>query len=89
MRLIDVDALFEKLNKKQIPWNRRINDIIMAQPTAYDVEKVEGRLEKELEFADEEKRRCIAENPLQFDSAKGYATGISNALEIVRNGGKE
>ena len=40
MRLIDVDALFEELNSKKIPWNRRINDIIMAQPTAYDVEKV-------------------------------------------------
>ena len=46
MRLIDVDALFEELNNKQIPWNRRINDIIMTQPTAYDVEKVERHLEE-------------------------------------------
>ncbi len=39
-RLIDADALFKVLNDKNIPWNRQINDIIMAQPTAYDVEKV-------------------------------------------------
>ena len=45
MRLIDADALFEELNNKQIPWNRRINDIIMEQPTAYDVEKVVDRME--------------------------------------------
>ena len=43
MRLIDVDALFEELNSKKIPWNRRINDIIMAQPTAYDVERLRSR----------------------------------------------
>ena len=44
MRLIDVDVLFEELNSKQISWNRRINDIIMAQPTAYDVEKVDEQI---------------------------------------------
>lgn len=44
MRLIDVDVLFKELNSKQIPWNRRINDIIMAQPTAYDVEKVDEQI---------------------------------------------
>ena len=46
MRLIDVDALFEELNDKDIPWNRRINDIIMAQPTAYDIENVMEQLEE-------------------------------------------
>ena len=45
MRLIDVDVLFKELNNKQIPWNRSINDIIMAQPTAYDVESVVKRFE--------------------------------------------
>jgi len=62
-------------------WNTR--------PPVYNVEKVVERLEKELKLADEEKRRCITENPLQFDCVKGYATGIYNAIEIVRNGGKE
>lgn len=45
-RLIDADALFKELNDNNIPWNRQINDIIMAQPTAYDVEKVVAELEK-------------------------------------------
>ena len=46
MRLIDVDALFEELNDKDIPWNRRINDIIMAQPITYDIENVIEQLEE-------------------------------------------
>lgn len=46
MRLIDADALLAELNEKEIPWNRRINDIIMNQPTAYDVDKVIEQLEE-------------------------------------------
>lgn len=56
--------------------------------TAYDVDAVCEELEEELRLADKEKERCIEENPLQFDSAKGYSNGIANAIEIVRNGGK-
>lgn len=44
-------------------------------------------LEKELKLSDKEKERCAKENPMQFDSAKGYSTGIANALDIVRKGG--
>lgn len=43
-----------------------------------------NRLEQELELADEEKERCARENQLQFDSAKGYSTGIYNAIEIIK-----
>ena len=64
-------------------------DVIEAWNTRKPIDDMVERLEKELELADEEKRRCVVENPLQFDSAKGYAIGISNALEIVRNGEKE
>lgn len=46
-------------------------------------EAVMAELENELKLADEEKERCSRENPLQFDTAKGYATGISNAIEII------
>lgn len=88
MRLIDADKL-EDVNFSECMDSMEIMTVIDAQPTAYNVEKVEKQLEKELELADEEKRRCATENPLQFDSAKGYAAGISNALEIVRKGGKE
>lgn len=55
--------------------------------TAFDLDKVVAELEKELNLADVDKERCLKENPLQFDSAKGYAHGIANAIEIVRKGG--
>lgn len=47
-------------------------------------EKIIEKLKKELKLADEEKLRCARENPLQFDSAKGYAHGVGNAIEIVK-----
>ena len=47
-------------------------------------EKIIEKLEKELKLADEEKLRCARENPLQFDSAKGYANGVANSIEIVK-----
>ena len=46
--------------------------------------RIIDELEKEYKLAEEEKRRCVSENQLQFDSAKGYSIGIWNALEIVR-----
>ena len=47
-------------------------------------EKIIEKLEEELKLVDEEKLRCARENPLQFDSAKGYAHGVGNAIEIVK-----
>ena len=58
-------------------------------PTAFDKEKVIDELREELNLSDAEKERCARENPLQFDSAKGYANGIANAIEIVEKGGIE
>ena len=54
-----------------------------------DVDAVVAELEKELKLADAEKERCAKENPLQFDTAKGYANGVSIAIDIVRNAGTE
>ena len=62
---------------------------VEEQPTAFDVEKVIEQLNKELELADEEKRRCTIENMLQFDEVKGYARGMACAIEIVKRGGRE
>lgn len=62
---------------------------VEEQPTAFDVEKVVALLEEELKLADDEKARCIKENPIQFDSAKGYAHGIAVAIEIVKRGGRD
>ncbi len=60
---------------------------IVDFPTAYDMDKVIERLQIELSAADKEKEQCAKENPLQFDVVKGYAQGISVALEIVKSGG--
>lgn len=54
---------------------------------AYDPESVVAELEKEYDLADKEKARCMEENFLQYDEAKGYASGIDAAISIVR--GKE
>lgn len=62
-----------------------IQERVENLPTAYDVDAVYKELEEELKLSDNEKERCIKENPLQFDSAKG----IANAIDIVRNGGKK
>lgn len=95
MRLIDADEF-----KKQIAGMAVINnfpaekankmcELIDCQPTVYDVDKVVERLESELSLADKEKKRCVKENPLQFDESKGYARGIAVALEIIKSGGIE
>ena len=47
-------------------------------------EKIIEKLEEELKLADEEKLRCARENPLQFDSAKGYEHVVGKAIEIVK-----
>ena len=58
-------------------------------PTAFDKEKVIANLREELKLAEIEKERCITESPSQFQSAKGYANGVSFGLEIVEKGGIE
>ena len=44
MRLIDVDKLFKTLNKLEIPFYADINNVIISQPTAYNVDKVVEQL---------------------------------------------
>ena len=70
-------------------YRKSILQIIDDQPTAFDKEKVIEELREELNLSDAEKEGCARENPLQFDSAKGYANGIANAVEIVEKGGIE
>ena len=98
MRLIDADMLTEKVTKwlNPDPNADRMVDIddiaasvlmeIEEQPTAFDAETVVALLKEELQSADDEKAKCIKENPIQFDSAKGYAHGIAVAIEIVKRG---
>lgn len=91
-RLIDADE-FQKqivgmaiLNNYPPDKANALCKLVDSQPTAFDVEKVIEELEEELKLADDEKARCIKENPMQFDSAKGYAHGIAVAIEIVKRG---
>lgn len=88
--LISRKSLIENLNKfAPEHYNALVNDLIMKEPTAFDKKKVIEELREELNLSDAEKERCARENPLQFDSAKGYANGIANAIEIVEKGGIE
>lgn len=102
MRLIDADLLMRKCEKWLKPKAPDEDEMVSVadiavstlmeieeQPTAFDVEKVVKLLEEELKLADDEKARCIKENPVQFDSAKGYAHGIAVAIEIVKRGGRD
>lgn len=92
MWLIDAEALKDSIEhslntgRETFP-AEIIYEAIDEQPTAYDVDKVVAELEKELKRANEEKLRCVKENPLQFDSAKGYTNGITVAIQIVKGGG--
>lgn len=95
-RLIDADLLVKNCKctgKFEDNFNcvtlSDLRKIIEEQPTAFDVEKVIEQLNKELELADEEKRRCTIENILQFDEAKGYARGMVCAIEIVKRVGRQ
>lgn len=101
-RLIDADLLMRKCEKWLTPKAPDEDEMVSVadiavstlmeieeQPTAFDVEKVIEELEEELKLADDEKARCIKENPMQFDSAKGYAHGIAVAIEIVKRGVRE
>ena len=96
MRLIDADLLMTNLGFMDTEEEREENvgqiitwEDVDRMPTAFDAEKVVKLLEEELKLADDEKARRIKENPIQFDSAKGYAHGIAVAIEIVKRGGRD
>lgn len=65
-------------------YHKTVDSAIKAWNTRTPVENVIERLETEGKLADEERDRCARENPLHFDTAKGYATGIYNAIEIIK-----
>lgn len=90
MRLIDANALMECIDKNcDDSFTGMLKALVRRQPTAFDKEKVIANLREELKLAEIEKERCITESPSQFQSAKGYANGVSFGLEIVEKGGIE
>ena len=81
MRLIDVDKLIETLNRLEIPFNADINNIIISQPTAYNVDKVIEQLEKshfhtESTFDDD---GCCNDDSEEV-------VNLNEAIEIVKEG---
>lgn len=88
--LIDRSALIKELIAKNIPTNRRINDIIMSQPIAYDVEAVVEKLEE---------RKLNACSMTAYEEIHGSVDDrikaetevrvFKDAIDIVRSGGKE
>lgn len=87
--LINILNILKGVDKDWLLTINQIIDFIEDQPIAFDKEKVINELREELNLSDAEKDRCARENPLQFDSAKGYANGIANSIEIVEKGGIE
>lgn len=98
MKLIDADKLYDWVRRECNPYGKptidfesgnRMLDMIKRSQIAFDKEKVIANLREELKLAEIEKERCITESPSQFQSAKGYANGVSFGLEIVEKGGIE
>ena len=80
MRLIDADALIEKLQRNSAfgmvrnAADKNVYEIIAEQPTAYDVEKVVESLKN---------------HPNVFQEFKGCYIPLENAVEVVEsNDGK-
>lgn len=97
-RLIDADALIEVI-KESRPLNWTDSDselqedadynhfieMVNAQPTAYDVEKVVAELEEQKQKADEEYKESFELYHAEF--WRGRKGGLRKAIEIVRKGG--
>ena len=81
----DLDGKLSAHHQKKAENQKELMEITVNALERYDaLERVIKRLETEGKLADEERDRCARENPLHFDTAKGYATGIYNAIEIIK-----
>ena len=85
-RLIDADALYEKLQSDSTYdlgcMDSELREIIERQPTAYDVEKVVERLE-------EESYTEVADDMNPFGDIPVKVVSLKDAIEIVKKGGVE
>lgn len=85
MGLIDADALKKDLKSVTLSNGTLVNTnavlhLLEEYPTAFDVDKVVEQLEKD-KFIDCE--------TILSDVHQGYNAGLSRAIEIVKQGGKE
>ena len=82
MRLVDVDKLIETLNRLEIPFNADINNIIISQPTAFNVDKVVEQLEKSHFHTD-----ATFDDDGYCNDDSEEVVNLNEAIEIVRKGG--
>ena len=81
MRLVDVDKLIETLNRLEIPFNADINNIIISQPTAFNVDKVVEQLEKSHFHTD-----ATFDDDGYCNDDSEEVVNLNEAIEIVRSG---
>ena len=91
MRLIDADKSIEEytqifVEKFGIEGGEMFQGVIKQMPTAYDVDKVMKELSTEEELTKKEKKGCACGSTTQWEEIKGYANGISVAIDIVKGG---
>ena len=93
MRLIDADV-FEKFIEGKYKDGESTDDIkdqmlfdLSYQPTAYNVEKVVAELDVKARKSLEKYKESF--ELFQEEYWRGNMNGYGNAIEIVRNGGKE
>lgn len=93
MRLVDADAIKDKLERKIInPQTAFINSILInllyEAPTAYDVDKVVEQLEELIQGCQEVYDDSMALGNLQMRTAsRNQAIALKQAIGIVENGG--
>ena len=81
---VDLDDFAALVQDAIQAYRKMVIDTIKNIPIAFNLDKKVERLERELMLADQDKERCARENQMQFDFAKGYSMGVTNALEIVK-----
>ena len=82
MRLIDIDKLFKTLNKLEIPFYADINNVIISQPTAFNVEKVVEQLEKSHFHTD-----ATFDDDGYCNDDSEEVVNLNEAIEIIKAGG--
>ena len=84
MRLIDADTFKKQIAGMTIANNYPANkasalcDLMDAQPTAYDVDKVVAELKR---------KKFIEQENILSDVHQGFNAGLSMAIQIVKGGG--
>lgn len=62
-------------------------ELLKRWNTRKPLQNIVERLEEELRLAEEERDRCPIKALPYYDSVKGYANGVHNAIEIVKEKG--